>query len=257
MTAATQSFQDRVGSVFGAVDSLAAEQPDQRPWHLQQSLVSRFAWPLVCTPRGEHSIVEPCGTGQSLHCPHGAHRPDRPAHALQVFREGADAGSSDEEEDRVATDRQQALTESELLDMGNGNADLLAASEAFCTALDREAEFDEADALAVQSTGTGAKHTLPRMMEVGSPCAAVYQCASDAVPPPGTRYVVRSAAAHSQRAHSSRLLQQVMDGSVYESRAAQQVPGRNDEQVQPSTASATVNAGLIMSATSRPLHTLA
>ena len=57
--------------------------------------------------------------------------------------------------------------------MGNGNADLLAASGAFCTALDREAEFDEADALAVQSSGTGAQHMPPRMMQVGSPCAAV------------------------------------------------------------------------------------
>ncbi len=174
MTAATQCFQDRVGSVFGAVDSLAAEQPDQRPWQLQQSLVSRFGMATGLHARGEHSIVKLCGTGQPLHCPHGAHRPDKPAYALQVFREGADAGSSDEEEDQAATDRQQALTESELLDMGNGNADLLAASGAFCTALDREAEFDEADALAVQSSGTGAKHTLPRMMEVGSLCAAVY-----------------------------------------------------------------------------------
>ena len=206
---------------------------------------------------GEHSIGELCGTGQSLHCPHGANRPDRPPHALQVFREGADAGSSDEEEDRAATDRQQALTDSELLDMGNGNADLLAASGAFCTALDREAEFDEADALAVQSSGAGAKHTLPRMMEVGSQAMQCIQCASDAVPSPATPCVVRSAAAQSQRAHSSRLLQQVLDGSVYESRAAQQLPGGTDEQVQPSTVSATVIAGLIMSATRRSLHALA
>ena len=50
MTAAAQSFQDRVGSVFGAVDSLAAEQPGQQPWQLQQSLVSRYRLPRGCGP---------------------------------------------------------------------------------------------------------------------------------------------------------------------------------------------------------------
>ena len=119
----------------------------------------------VASPAGR-----PPGRGKQ---PDGAHC------VLQVFREGADAASSDEEEDRAATDRQQALTESELLDMGNGNTDLLAASGAFCTALDREAEFDEADALAVQSSGNDTQHMPPRMLQVGLQCLQQRHCGAD------------------------------------------------------------------------------
>lgn len=43
MTAVTQSFKERLGSVFGAVDSLVAGQSGQQPWQLQQSTVCRLS----------------------------------------------------------------------------------------------------------------------------------------------------------------------------------------------------------------------
>ncbi len=84
---------------------------------------------------------------------------------LQVFREGTGTGSSDEEEqlNGYGTERQHDLEQSELLDMGNGNMDLLAASGAFCTGVDREADFDEADIIAVQA---GPPDRFPRRAQV-------------------------------------------------------------------------------------------
>ena len=92
-------------------------------------------------------------------------RIEHPHDSLQVFREGTGTGSSDEDEqlNGFETERQHDLERSELLDMGNGSMDLLAASGAFCTGVDREAEFDEADILAVQA---GPPDRFPRKAQV-------------------------------------------------------------------------------------------
>ena len=59
--------------------------------------------------------------------------------------------------------------------MGNGSMDLLAASGAFCNGVDREAEFDEADIIAVHAAGPPDRPSRRTQVNICSSAKAL-QC---------------------------------------------------------------------------------
>lgn len=71
---------------------------------------------------------------------------------LQVFRDGGGGGDSSEEEEREGA----AEWQEELMDLGSSEP--FVPTGAFCRALDREAEFDEADELASHTLHAGGSN---------------------------------------------------------------------------------------------------